>query len=58
MLDRVFGHRLAQGDEGGQHVGLDFLVPRAFVGTDKSVFPDQFRDFLAGDGDADDLVIG
>lgn len=58
MLDRVFLHRLPKGDEGGEHVGFDFLVPRAFVGADKGVFPDQLRDFLARDGDADDLVIG
>ena len=53
----MLGHRLAQGDEGGQHVGFDFLVPPAFVRPHKDVLPDQLRDFLARDGDADDLVI-
>ena len=29
--------RFPQGDEGGQHVGFDFLAPRAFVRPDKNV---------------------
>ncbi|MEI6178353.1 MAG: hypothetical protein WCS43_15780, partial [Verrucomicrobiota bacterium] len=53
----MFQHRLPQGDEGCQHVGFDFLAPRAFVRPDKNVCADQLRDFLARDRDADDFVI-
>ena len=57
MTDGMLLHRLPQGDERRQHVGLDLLVPPALVRPHEDILSDQLRHFIPGDGDADDPVI-